>query len=101
MDGENELGLNSKLLECARTGDSNEVEHLLKQQASPDYGSSDGTCLYLASKEGHLNIVKLLVKWGANIDGLSLANGYSPLYAASKNIIHLNSYISFGTRCLS
>ena len=70
-----------------RYGENIEVVQLLLD-AGADVNSRTGngfTALLNASKNGQLNVMKLLAKNGADLNCKSYENGYTPLYWASYN----------------
>ncbi len=56
------------------------VKELLERQANVNAATKKGnTALHIASLAGQLEVVELLVKYGANVDCRS-QNGFTPLY---------------------
>ena len=50
------------------------------------YFDKDGcTSLWMASQEGHIDIVKVLLKAGGNVNQAQTTDGCTPLYIASHN----------------
>mmetsp|Transcript_128078 Transcript_128078/g.370719 ORF Transcript_128078/g.370719 Transcript_128078/m.370719 type:complete len:725 (-) Transcript_128078:233-2407(-) len=74
----------SRLLEAARLGNRELAERALRARADVDHaGAGAGrTPLYLASRHGHLDMVRFLRGAGANINKTTLA-GASPAWAAA------------------
>lgn len=57
------------LIECVKSGSISTIKKMLKQGHSPDVTSLSGNpCLVYAIFRGNLNIVKLLVEAGANVN---------------------------------
>ncbi|XP_078601037.1 uncharacterized protein LOC144876034 [Branchiostoma floridae x Branchiostoma japonicum] len=84
----NERSVNGRLVNAASRGSLRDVEAALKAGADIDfdlrYGdkASTGTALFIASKRGHVDIVKLLLREGAFVAKRS-ALSQSPLHAAA------------------
>ena len=58
-----------ELLEAAKKGDFSKVKHLIESGCDVNYEDKDGyTALIFASFNGHLEIVKLLIAKGADIN---------------------------------
>jgi ankyrin len=56
------------------------VKELLEKNANVNAATKKGnTALHIASLAGQLDVVKLLVQFGANVDCRS-QNGFTPLY---------------------
>lgn len=71
------------------------VQKLLEMKASPNKleGIADFP-LYVAAKEGHLEIVQLLVAYDANLEERFRVEGYTPLYiAAHKGRLEIVKYL--------
>lgn len=63
------LSDDATLIKAARIGDLQKVENLLRLGASPDVPDDAGvTPLLSAAYEGHLEVIEMLVKAGANIN---------------------------------
>ena len=72
------------LLDAARRGDADEVRALLEDGADPDFAQGDGlTALHLAAREGHLEIVDMLIGAGAETGAATRIGDYTPLHLAS------------------
>src|SRR5699024_2271659 len=67
-----ELGANTPLIEAAQEGHYPIVERLLQADAIINATNSSGdTALALAAENGHIDIVRLLIACGADVDGSS------------------------------
>ena len=75
-----------RLIHAADAGGAPEVEQLLRLQLDPDCtrAEDDATPLELASRGGHLEVVRLLCEAGADRDKVNLA-GRTALMWASHN----------------
>jgi|GEM_PF-3856619 len=83
-------------LDAARTGDAAKVRELLakgvpvdaREDFAPDdyYQQSEQTALMYAASEGHLEIVRLLLKAGANVN--SVDKMFSREYGGEKTALH-------------
>jgi len=61
------------------------VKFLIEKGVDINKANKDGfTPLYIASQEGHLDLVKLLIEKGAEINKIGKV-GETPLYIASEN----------------
>lgn len=75
---------NTALLLCATTeGNVDTAKKALEQGADPNGDSQVYSPLYLAAFNGHVEIVKLLIAKGADIDWATEGTKKSPLYAAA------------------
>lgn len=77
---------NINLLDAIWSGDPEEVRVLLKSKGSHDIdaiGMDAITALMLASRDGHTEIVKLLIDAGALVNTETYEHGYTALYLAS------------------
>jgi ankyrin repeat protein len=73
--------LNSELVKAATSGDRQSVEDLLKAGADVEARDTSGrTPLYLASEQGKLDVVELLLARGADINAIT--GGTTPLHRA-------------------
>ena len=71
------------LLEAAKRGDAAAVRALLEEGADPDLARGDGlTALHLAAREGHVEVVDLLVAAGAATAATTRIGDYTPLHLA-------------------
>lgn len=81
-----DLQLVDELCEHAKRGDAEKVKALLKQgvdiEATTD--STGSTPLHLAAAGGHLDVVKLLLEHGADINAMDRGRS-TPLIAALRN----------------
>jgi ankyrin repeat protein len=68
------------LAEAAWQGDLERVRELLELGTSPDRAIAHGSALAHAAREGHAQVVELLLESGADIEG---GNGLSPLACAA------------------
>ena len=85
VDPHNSLGF-TQLNQACWVGDLDEAQSLLEAGADPNScnGISFYTPLHSSSFKGHLAIVKLLIKFGADINAQE-AKGYTPLNSAIWN----------------
>ena len=62
--------INKQLIKACVKGDANAAELLLKKGANPNAidSNSESNCLMIASFRGHLPVVKVLLKYGADIN---------------------------------
>ena len=75
--------LQDGLLEAVRRGDADAVQTLLEEGADPNFAQGDGlTALHLAAREGHLDIVDLLIGAGAETGAATRIGDYTPLHLA-------------------
>ncbi len=77
----------SKLTKAAQKGDAEEVEQLLKKGSDPDERQMGITALMMACNRGHLDVVRLLVEKGADVNAKDW-EGWSPLMAAAAGAAH-------------
>ena len=70
------------LVDAAQRGDTALVEELLKEGADPNTTSGGASPLVFAAEEGHIDIVRLLLQAGANINEGDNGN-ITPLICAS------------------
>ena len=77
---------NETLLSACKRGRETEVEHLLHAPLNPDVrdAQNDWTGIHLAAKNGHLDIVRLLLEAGADMDA-ARQNGATALQQAAWN----------------
>ena len=83
-------GAPNDLARAIKYGVTDQVEYLLSKSKNIDALDSNGdTALALAIKENNVNLVKMIINKGANINIISFINNYSdeysPLMIASKN----------------
>ena len=83
-------GAPNDLARAIKYGVTDQVEYLLSKSKNIDALDSNGdTALTLAIKENNVNLVKMIINKGANINIISFINNYSdeysPLMIASKN----------------
>ena len=83
-------GAPNDLTRAIKYGVTDQVEYLLSKSKNIDALDSNGdTALALAIKENNVNLVKMIINKGANINIISFINNYSdeysPLMIASKN----------------
>ena len=72
----------------AYNGDTNKVRELLQKGVTPDERDScRGTALHAAMFQKNMQIVKLLLQNGFNINAQGTQNGYTPLMMPSGRII--------------
>ena len=83
------LKLDAELLQACKRGDTKRVETLLKEGANPNAKDSFGsTCLMIAAANGYVDVLKLLILHGANINetyngkGLAGLEGETALHYA-------------------
>lgn len=69
---------------AAKKGDIEKVSTFLEAGIDPNLRVADKTALLEASKEGHLEIVKLLLEKGADMYASSDTHGFTALHMASK-----------------
>ena len=73
-----------ELLDATSRGDVAAVRSLLKEGADPNVAQGDGlTALHVAAQEGNLEIARLLLDAGANVEAKTRIGGYTPLHLAS------------------
>lgn len=71
------------LLDAARAGDTDAVRALLEDGADPNLAQGDGlTALHLAAREGHLEVVAILINAGAETSATTRIGDYTPLHLA-------------------
>lgn len=78
------LPYESPLMEATKRGDVAAVRGLLDSGAEPNWARGDGiTVLHVASEEGHLEIAKLLIGAGAEVEATTRIGDYTPLHLAA------------------
>lgn len=71
------------LLDAARKGDADAVRALLENGADPNLAQGDGlTALHLAAREGHIEVVEILIGAGAETGTTTRIGDYTPLHLA-------------------
>lgn len=60
--------VNEELVRSAASGDANKVEGLLKRDASVNGVYVTHTALQAACQNGHLDVLRLLVRYGADVE---------------------------------
>jgi ankyrin repeat protein len=74
---------NAEIHKAAYNGDINKVRELLQKGVKPDERDSfGGTALHAAMFQKNMQIVKLLLQNGFNINAQGTQNGYAPLHDA-------------------
>lgn len=73
----------SYLYQAASRGDVATVRLILKQDPKYHVGGEETSPLYISAQEGFLDVVKVLVKNGQDIE-FSYREGFTPLYIASQ-----------------
>jgi len=74
---------NAEIHKAAYHGDINKVRELLQKGVKPDERDSfGGTALHAAMFQKNMQIVKLLLQNGFNINAQGTQNGYTPLHDA-------------------
>ena len=74
---------NAEIHKAAYNGDINKVRELLQKGVKPDERDSfGGTALHAAMFQKNMQIVKLLLQNGFNINAQGTQNGYTPLHDA-------------------
>ena len=72
-----------ELLDATSRGDVAAVRSLLAEGADPNVAQGDGlTALHVAAQEGNLEIARLLLDAGANVEAKTRIGGYTPLHLA-------------------
>ena len=70
--------------EAITVGDLESVKLLLDNGADPNEEDFGSTCLHIVSKTKHIEIAKLLIEYGANLNTKNWYD-YTPLHIASHN----------------
>ena len=80
------MTLGEYLIYSARTGDLDAIKECIDEECPVDHkdGESGNAAIHMASANGHLNAVKLLIELGADINILNNAQN-SALHWASLN----------------
>ncbi|CUG13327.1 ankyrin repeat protein, putative, partial [Bodo saltans] len=74
------------LRRLCQQGDTMLIQHMLRSGAPVDSSQADGcTGLWLASEQGHVDVVKLLCDHGANVHVAKQPGDVTPLYIAAQN----------------
>ena len=75
----------SPVADAAMRGDINGVQALLKNGADVNAAQGDGmTALHWAAESGDMEILKMLLYAGANLESVTRLGDYTPLHLASK-----------------
>src|SRR5688572_4236345 len=75
---------NPALLDAVKKGDVAAVRSLLESGADANTAQGDGlSVLHLAAQQGSVEIAKLLIGRGANLEAKTRIGGYTPLHLAS------------------
>ena len=73
------------ITDAARRGDAEAVRSLLRAGADANASAGDGmTALHWAADAGHLEIAKVLMYAGANVDAATRLGNYTPLHLAAR-----------------
>lgn len=73
------------ITDAARRGDAEAVRSLLRAGADTNASAGDGmTALHWAADAGHLEIAKILMYAGANVDAATRLGNYTPLHLAAR-----------------
>ena len=73
-----------ELLDATKRGDVAAVRSLLEEGADPNASQGDGlSALHLAAQAGNLDIVKVLIGAGAEVEAKTRIGDYTPLHLAS------------------
>ena len=73
-----------ELLDATKRGDVAAVRSLLQEGADPNASQGDGlSALHLAAQAGNLDIVKVLIGAGAEVEAKTRIGDYTPLHLAS------------------
>ena len=77
--------MGEEFLEATAAGDINKVSELIRLGTDINYFSEswDKTALMLASEKGYIEITKLLIENGANLEIASKSNGFTALFWGS------------------
>ncbi len=74
---------NQELHKAAHRGDIESVKRLLKNNPNPDERDSfGGTALHAAMFQKNMEVIKLLIEYGSDVNVQGLKNGYTPLHDA-------------------
>ena len=73
------MNADDQLVSAAQKGDLAGVRQSLQQGAKPDATDRGATALWWACQEGHIDVAKLLVRHGANVNFFD-EHGFSPLH---------------------
>ena len=77
------FGQSAEIHQAAYHGDLNKVKELLQKGVKPDERDSfGGTALHAAMFQKNMQIVKLLLQNGFNVNAQGTQNGYTPLHDA-------------------
>jgi ankyrin repeat protein len=77
------FGQTAEIHKAAYNGDMGKVRELLKKGVNPDERDSyGGTALHAAMFQKNMEIVKLLLEHGFDVNAIGPQNGYTPLHDA-------------------
>lgn len=74
------------IVDSAKSGDAETLRTLLRNGGDADEVQADGrSALHFAADEGNLELVRMLIHAGANVDVGTRIGAYTPLHMASRN----------------